>query len=271
MQDISEVIEQYLREKKNTTVVLYKTALFQFADWFRVAVREDFCPENVGRMEIVDYARYLANHASMSASTIRTRVAIIRGWVSRQTGRRVGPIPVPSEKARSPRPTYRDMRNELMSNAERARSLRDVALVRLLVTTGLRLSRIVSLRVSDLDLNSHRIVLFPGAPVPLTKKTAHVLQRYIDSEGLRPSDYLFPGASGEPNRHHLSDRAARYIVARYGACSPEDLRRAMAEELRGGGVASHVVDLLMGRRVSVPAVDMSGVARAVEVMDQTYT
>ncbi|MEM0138530.1 MAG: tyrosine-type recombinase/integrase [Thermoplasmatales archaeon] len=270
MQDVSRVIENYLARVTATeaTVANYRVALSQFADWFRVAVQEEFRAENVTRMEVVDYVHYLSNHLSMASATIRARVAIVAGWVYRETGRRLGPISVPKDRDRASRATYRDMRNELVANAERARSLRDVALVRLLATTGLRLSRIVSLRVIDIDTKGRRILVFPCAPVPLTQKTAHVVQRYIESEGLRPDDYLFPGASGRRDRHHISDRAARYIVARYGACSPEDLRRAMAEDLRGGGVAAHVVDLLMGRRASVPAVDMSALARAAELADQ---
>jgi len=270
MQDVSLVIDDYLSRvtASKATLANYRVALAQFADWFRVAVREEFRAENVTRMEILDYARYLNNHASMSSATIRARVAIVAGWVRRETGRRLGPVPVPLDGERGPRPTYRDARNEMVANAERARSLRDVALVRLLSTTGLRLSKIVSLRVTDIDTQGRRVLLFPCAPVPLTRKTAHVVQRYIDSEGLRPGEYLFPGALGRPDRCHLSDRAARYIVARYGTCSPEDLRRAMMEELRGGGVAAHVVDILMGRRVGVPAVDMSTLARAAELADQ---
>ena len=272
MQDVSGVIDRYLDGLNVTgpTLVNYRAALHQFADWFRVAVREDFCAENVSPMEIVDYARYLANHLSMTSSTIRTRVSIVAAWVYRETGRRLGPVSVPHDRERAPHQSYRDARNQLVSNAERARSLRDVALVRLMATTGLRLSKIVSLRVSDLDMDGRRVNLFPRPPVPLTKKTAHVLQRYIVCEGLRPGDYLFPGASGEPDRHHLSDRAARYIVGRYGTCSPEDLRRAMADELRRGGVAAHMVDWLMGRRVGVSTVDMSVLARAAELAEQRF-
>jgi site-specific recombinase XerD len=265
MQDGLPVVEEYLTGLDGVselTLRNYKSVLLNFSHWFRVVVKEQFSPENISIMDLRDYVKYLSNNQSLRSSSIRTQILIIQTWIYRTTNHRLGYVAVPADKDRLPQPTYRDMRNQLVSNAEKSRCLRDVALVRLLTTAGHRVSRIISLRARDIDLDNRRIRVLGGA-VPLTAKTAHVLEQYIAEERLSPCDYLFRSPS---RNRHISDRAARNILSRYGDCSPEDLRRAMEEDLSAKGGATQVVDAIMGRRGKAPhlRVEFRALQRACE-------
>jgi len=125
-------------------------------------------------------------------------------------------------------------------------SVRDRAIVLLMLDTGLRVSEVAGLRLGDLRPDGTVKVLGKGAkeritPVGSTARTAIV--RYVGQRGPgRPDDALFLGRKGE-----ISARGLQHMVRRLkgrigvtGRLSPHSLRHTFARSylINGGDVFS---------------------------------
>ncbi|HXE75120.1 MAG TPA: site-specific tyrosine recombinase XerD [Candidatus Xenobia bacterium] len=136
--------------------------------------------------------------------------------------------------------------------------LRDRAMLELLYATGLRVSELVSLKVSDVQLdpgllrcigkgNKERVV-------PLGKKAQAALEDYLRKSrphliARRPSPYLFASRRGSrmtrQNFWHLLRRRARAAGVR-APLTPHTLRHSFATHLLERGADLRAVQLLLG-------------------------
>jgi integrase/recombinase XerC len=141
-----------------------------------------------------------------------------------------------------------------------ALGVRDRALLELLYATGLRVSELVGLAMSDVDLSSRQLrTLGKGRKeriVPFGEKAAEALKGYLPvREGLRkrlPStgkEPLFLNARGT----RLTDRSVRRILDRalFSAevdrhASPHSLRHSFATHLLAAGADLRTIQELLG-------------------------
>jgi integrase/recombinase XerD len=88
-------------------------------------------------------------------------------------------------------------------------NIRDTALIELLLQTGIRLSELVQLRISDIDISTQdgpeegymnmiRIAGRSGRNLPINSKARQALQAYLQIRPAVPADALFVNKSGEP-------------------------------------------------------------------------
>jgi integrase/recombinase XerD len=136
--------------------------------------------------------------------------------------------------------------------------LRDRAMLEVLYATGLRVSELVGLKRSGLDLNTGVVrVMGKGSKerlVPLGEEASSWLQRYL-SEGRpailngRTSEQVFVTARGEG----MTRQAFWYLLKRHAAqalpgkaLSPHTLRHAFATHLLNHGADLRVVQMLLG-------------------------
>lgn len=133
------------------------------------------------------------------------------------------------------------------------RGIRDVLLIYLLVDTGMRLSAVRSIKVSDIDLPERKIrVVEKGERerlLPFGVQTQRWLRRYLAASRLELDDFLFPGQNRKPlSRKRIDEiikRCAKQAGVRNGRVSPHDFRRAFAREfLRNGGDLESLRQLL---------------------------
>jgi len=128
---------------------------------------------------------------------------------------------------------------------------RDVALLELLYSNGLRVSELCAIKLSDIQGDSIRIHGKGNKEriVPLTVKTKLAIQKYIDSIENRPSDLLFLNRVGKP-----LDRVAAYrIVKKHSfnagimkSVSPHTLRHSLATHLLDRGADIRVIQAILG-------------------------
>jgi integrase/recombinase XerD len=134
--------------------------------------------------------------------------------------------------------------------------IRNRALLYLLFRSGLRVSEIVALRVSDVDLNRHSVRVLHGKGDKTTTRGFHAsatdaLARWIDTRkglGIR-SGMLFCTLGGGP----LSPQYIRNLLHRLGASAgiekrvhPHGLRHSYAVELENAGVPVSQISKLLG-------------------------
>ena len=131
--------------------------------------------------------------------------------------------------------------------------LRDLALLYLMLDTGLRVSAVRSILISDIDLPDRKVrVIEKGARervLPFGVQTLRWLRRYLAASRLGLDAWLFPGQGGRALSRKRIDEivkaSAKKAGVRQGRASAHDLRRAFAREfLRNGGDMESLRQLL---------------------------
>ena len=136
--------------------------------------------------------------------------------------------------------------------------LRERAMLELLYATGLRVSELVNLKVSDVQLDSGLVRCIGKGNkervVPLGKKAQAALEDYLRRGrppliARRPSPYLFASRRGgrmtRQNFWHLLRRRARAAGVR-APLTPHTLRHSFATHLLERGADLRAVQLLLG-------------------------
>lgn len=139
---------------------------------------------------------------------------------------------------------------------QKNRALRDTAVMELLFATGMRISELCSLRVSDVDLTDGVILIFGkgkkerlihiGNPDVLS-----ILKRYQAdfSFAIQTSQYFFVKPDGSP----ISDQMVRRMLCKYTAMAsinqhitPHMFRHTFATSLLDAGVDIRFIQELLG-------------------------
>ena len=127
---------------------------------------------------------------------------------------------------------------------------RDRALVEMLYGTGLRVSEVASLSVSDVAQGDFMRVVGKGLRtrvVPVGRPAAAALVRYLDVgrpalAAERAGDALWVGVRGGP----LDTRGIRRVVRRHTGTFPHALRHSFATHMLEGGADLRAVQELLG-------------------------
>jgi integrase/recombinase XerD len=130
-------------------------------------------------------------------------------------------------------------------------SLRDRTILELLYATGLRVSELVHLKKSDVNLEGGFVIAMGKRSkervVPIGTYSKDALRQYLDT--VKPKGtYLFPNRKGGV----LTRQAIFKIIRRYGAqigrgsISPHTMRHTFATHLLEGGADLRSVQLLLG-------------------------
>lgn len=143
-------------------------------------------------------------------------------------------------------------------DAEQPLGLRDRAMLEVLYATGLRVSELVGLDLSQVNLQQGLIrVVGKGDKerlVPLGEEAVAWLERFLRQGrmlivGARPTSALFPTRQG----HAMTRQAFWQLIKRYAQqagigrpLSPHTLRHAFATHLLNHGADLRVVQLLLG-------------------------
>jgi integrase/recombinase XerD len=136
--------------------------------------------------------------------------------------------------------------------------IRDRAMLELLYATGLRVSELVSVRMSQMNLKQGVVrVVGKGNRerlVPVGEEATKWIEKFLtdarlDILGGRQSDYLFPTRRSD----YMTRQAFWHIIKRYAeqaaisvSLSPHTLRHAFATHLLNHGADLRVVQMLLG-------------------------
>lgn len=243
------------------TLIAYRRDLAGLSDWLN---RRDLM---LASAREVDLAQYFADkHASTLAATANRRLAVLRRfyrWAIREG--RVATDPTTRLKGARPPPRFPKALSEQQVEAllrapdiESALGLRDRAMLELLYATGLRVSELVGLTVTQLSLNEGLVrVLGKGGKeriVPLGEEARHFVERYLKQSrgailGERVADAVFVTRRASS----MSRQMFWLLIKRYAAraqidapLSPHGLRHAFATHLLNHGADLRVVQLLLG-------------------------
>jgi len=137
---------------------------------------------------------------------------------------------------------------------------RDFVMFMTMYNTGARVSEIISLKVSDINLEDKAYIIINGKgrkqrAVPLWNSTKHHLKNWLFQIKAYPSDAVFPGRCGKPlsrsgveYRLRLATKKAaeKFPSLKKRKISPHTLRHTTALHLLQSGVDITVIALWLG-------------------------
>lgn len=260
----------YLREQRGYsehTIRNYQSDLAQFVTFL-----------NRGSTEAMDTAtadprnirQYLADlYIRNRRSTIARKLSAIRSFfrfLERRNKVEGNPaVEVATPKLEKPIPSYLPVDDvfRLLDRRERLTplSLRNLAMLEVLYSSGLRVSELVSLNMENIDFHNRLVrVIGKGRKeriVPIGRRALQAVREYLDaSQRFRPKNELRSG--GVPlfiNRQggRLSARSIARIVKRYAHesglpsdVSPHSMRHTFATHMLDGGADLRAVQELLG-------------------------
>jgi integrase/recombinase XerC len=133
--------------------------------------------------------------------------------------------------------------------------LRDAAVIMLLINTGLRVSEVANLRISDILMTERKANLTVRAgkgrkqrQVPINTEARRLLDEWLSVRPDSGSEMLFIGQRGEPMQVRSVQIAVMRIAEQAGLkdVTPHILRHTFAKSLLDNGVSLEKVATLLG-------------------------
>jgi len=265
VEELLERYTRYLTAEKNLspyTLRNYRSDILDFARY--MAASEDVEPVAVDRQSFRRYLASLRDRGIASASVTR-RVSTVRNFfrfLAMEDVLEANPLAAvraPKRERRLPAILTKEHLTALIEAADETtpHGLRNRALLELMYAAGVRLSEVVGLDLSRVDLDE-RVLLVRGKGnkermVLIGEAAESALRRYLRQGRPQlagpPDEALFLNRDGK----RLSGRSVQQIVRRYAMRAglaqrvfPHLLRHSYATHLLDGGAELRVVQELLG-------------------------
>ncbi|MGD9677039.1 MAG: tyrosine-type recombinase/integrase [Vulcanibacillus sp.] len=184
--------------------------------------KKPFCFSQINKLELAEYIENMTRIDELKPTTINRRISALKlffdwayhnGYSKRNPAKHIKLIKL--EKS-NPRFITDDEEKSFLETVRAHGTIRDRAIVTLMVHTGLRVSETCNIKKSDIHLSDKNSYIEVSAnnqhrKIPLNSITQSILGRYISSFHF-DSEYLF--VSGKTN-NKLTDRALRHIIKKY--------------------------------------------------------
>ncbi|MGG4169019.1 tyrosine-type recombinase/integrase [Rossellomorea vietnamensis] len=133
----------------------------------------------------------------------------------------------------------------LLTEVRESENERNVAIVYMLLHTGIRVSELCALDIADIDLDTKQVSISDthGANriIPLSEEVVQSLSDYM--EAVQPQDALFVSKTNE----RLTERSVQYMLKKYHT-NAQKLRHTFCQHLIDQGVSLEIVSKLAGHR-----------------------
>ena len=262
----------YDQDKSEQTIKAYMADLNSFSKWFQQSTGELLNLENITPMEIIDYRNAMLDWDKKPSTINRSLISISSfcQWALQNDLVANNPaegIRSVAEEPLAPRALERKEQLALLRAVRRSENLRDLAIITMLLHTGVRVGELCNLRFSDIRIstNSNMVTVREGKGtkrrnIPLNSTVIGVLKDYLQSfdtnekvayvVGSKPERerFLFYGQKRMP----LTDRGVRYIIQKYAYIakidnlSPHVFRHTCAKNLIDAGQSLDRVARILG-------------------------
>lgn len=243
------------------TLAAYRSDLVQFQDWLS---KRDAALSAASRQDLEDYLAHLKQSGLHPRSQSRFLSAARKyfGYLLRQGSRPDDPcahLRSPKQPASIPKSLSEDAVSSLLAapNVADTLGLRDKAMLELLYATGLRVSELVQLQMSEVSVRQGLVrVVGKGNKerlVPLGEEALHWLAEYL--RVARPElikqnrDVVFFSLRGQQMTRQTFWHRIRHYASIAGlpdGISPHRLRHAFATHLLNHGADLRALQMLLG-------------------------
>ena len=274
MDDLLQDYRDYLhdQDKSEQTIKAYMTDLRSFSRWCHQITGEALNLEKITPMEIIDYRNAMLDWGKKPSTINRSLISIssLCQWAQQNDLIPNNPaegIRSVAEEPLAPRALERKEQLALLRAVRRSDNLRDLAIITMLLHTGMRVSELCNLRVSDIRISTHSnmITVREGKGtkrrnIPLNSTVISVLKDYLKSLSNNEHVALITGANPEKDRFlfygqkrmPLTDRGVRHIIQKYAyiakieQLSPHVFRHTCAKNLIDAGQSIDRVAKILG-------------------------
>lgn len=276
MNKIESFITTGMNGRSESTQKAYRYSLERFNEYLEGS---GGLIDNLTRLDVQSYVSWMQTVKKKAASSVLREYAAIAAfchWSNQDTALKDIRLPqAPKILNVAPKSLGKNDRNRLLRDVLQDGSLRNAALINLMVRTGLRVSELVALDRNDVVIGSRKDSSYLVATgkgnkerkIPLSAEARQYLKEYIDTrqDGCVA---LFVTEKGAPKR--LSVRAIQKLCSYY-EINPHMLRHTRAKSLVDAGVDLSTVAEILGhsdinvtRRYTKPTMD-----EMLKAMDKT--
>ncbi len=237
---------QNLKNYSKHTVLAYKTDISQFFEYINVSKSINL-EKYVQYLSMEDYSKRTLNRKIASITSFLT-------WCNKSKN-----LETPDSTNFKALKTDKKLPNVMTSNyinslmndipVNTAKEIRDRSIVELLYSSGLRVSELTNLEITDIKTNRSIRVLGKGNKtriLPMTKQAYKYYLMWIDNRHKlakeSSNNFVYLGVQG----NQITDREIRRIVKLRLGTFPHSIRHTFATHLLDGGADLRVVQELLG-------------------------
>lgn len=253
---ISEFLN-YIRNKNysENTIISYINDLYYFYEF----VKMDF--DKVKYDDVRDYLEYLSLKKEKSTSVSR-KISSLKSFYkflykNNYIDKKDYPlvkVTYPKKEKKLPKFLYYNDLLEIINESSKDKDgVRDRLIIEMLYATGVRVSELVNIKLSDIDFNNKRIVVCGKGNkervVYYGDYAKEVLDKYLETHIRKDNNYLFLNSKGE----QITDGGIRYIIDNIMKklsikthVTPHVLRHTFATDMLNNGCDIKVVQELLG-------------------------
>jgi site-specific recombinase XerD len=260
---LQQFVEGGLKGKSALTVKTYHHALKQFEEWLDGAGAN---LNDYARSDVQQYIDYLASKKK-SASTINkiwNSIKAYSKWAGkRETIEDIGVVKLADIKKQAPKALSKIERNKLEREIDRNGNKRDYAILMTLLMTGIRVSELVALDCSDVDVSDRKgsLVVRSGKgnkerTLPLNVEARRAIKKYLEERAdSHPALFL------SNRQERISIRSVQHLMEKHGH-NAHQTRHSFITGLVRAGEDISVIQSLSGHssadmilRYSMPSED----------------
>ena len=248
-------------ERSPVTIKNYLCDLNYFVKWFEQKTLSKLSPEKIAPIDLRDYKHYLSEVLLLKPKTVNRKLSSLKSflnWASleelipdRRTPR--VPQPIPEEKV-GPQWLDRNEQNALVRIVEKGKNQRDIAIIQLLLNTGLRVSELCDLMWSDIKITARkgRLTVRNGKggkrrEIPLNKDARQALEDLGCKNHQGKFEAIFTGQRGPITPRGIESMFRKYVAySELDEVTPHKLRHTFCKNLINAGVSLEKVAMLAG-------------------------
>lgn len=253
---------EYIKKASKNTVVSYRRDLLQLASYLEEQGIHE--PAKVTKTSLNSYILYLERQGK-ATTTISRIMASIKAFFHYELNEGVIRRD-PAELLKTPKVekkppvilTVEEVDRFLSQpSGQTPKELRDKAMLELLYATGIRVSELINLKLSDVNQQVGFITCHDGAKermIPFGRTASHSLRLYLEQarEPLlkgKESPWLFTNCSGAQMSRQGFWKIVKYYGEKagiQGEITPHSLRHSFAAHLLSGGADIQAVQTMLG-------------------------
>ena len=251
--------QEYLTEEDRSvsTIKTYTINLQLFIDWYIQRNEQSFNPDHVTPLDIQDYRAYLDQQLKQDPGTINKKIIVLKTFWSFAVSNGFSTVD-PTRKIRLKRTSVQNLAPRWLDRKEQSKFLhsisketneymkkRNLPLVHLMLSAGLRVDEVASLEIADVDLGNRVVKVRAGKGdkyrlVFIQKSLKDSIQEWIDVRVADPDNqFLFP--SRVKKLDGITTRSVQILVKKYGEeadiheVTPHTLRHTFCKNLIDAG------------------------------------
>ncbi|MFL6407996.1 MAG: tyrosine-type recombinase/integrase [Nitrososphaeraceae archaeon] len=230
------------QKKSPSTISTYKRELEKYQEWLR---KKNCDINHLTKGDIQSYILFLEQQQK-SLATIDKTIGSIRTFAKflEKPELTFGIITKPVEKNDHIETLSANEYSLLLNKVKEDGELRNIAIVYVLLHTGIRVSELCRLNRSDVDFIKNELIVQKNGQerlIPLSTDTRVHLQNYLQSHTSK--DAIFITNAGD----RITERAVQYMLKKYHV-NPNKLRHTFCQKLVDSNIDIEIVSRLAGHR-----------------------